>query len=266
MSAPIESVILCEGFHDRAFWKGCLEHLGCRDARPAKDAPAIDPFGKEVRRDFAFLSPSGAFLRVSPCNGDREVLRLVRLRLKQRTTNGLARMLVNFDLDAMEDAPEADRRDDLRKRVQQAVERAVGEGAAGPVRAGGWMERPDGTLEIDGGATLVSVVLWCAEDPPTPELPGQQTLERLVCAALRAAYPERAVRVAAWLASREVPSPPPPAEYAKSHAWSHMAGWYSAHGCDDFYQAVWRDPAVAGALGARLRALGAWDAITAFAR
>ena len=26
-----ESVILCEGFLDRAFWAGWLEHLGCTD-------------------------------------------------------------------------------------------------------------------------------------------------------------------------------------------------------------------------------------------
>ncbi len=52
MSAPTESVVLCEGFHDRAFWKGWLSHLDCRDARTKLPSGAFerarDPFGKFV--------------------------------------------------------------------------------------------------------------------------------------------------------------------------------------------------------------------------
>jgi hypothetical protein len=87
------------------------------------------------------------------------------------------------------------------------------------------------------------------------------TLEGLVCAAFRAAYPDRARAVAAWLASR----PHPPEVSPKEHAWSHMAGWYATGNCDDFYQGVWRDPAVATQLEARLRASGAWRIAEALA-
>ena len=52
----------------------------------------------------------------------------------------------------------------------------------------------------------------------------------------------------------------------KEHAWSHMAGWYADAGCDEFYQAVWRDGHVVTELEARLRANGSWDAMTAIAR
>jgi hypothetical protein len=45
-----------------------------------------------------------------------------------------------------------------------------------------------------------------------------------------------------------------------------MAGWYADAGCDEFYQAVWRDGPVAAELEARLRANGSWDAMMAIAR
>ncbi len=93
-------------------------------------------------------------------------------------------------------------------------------------------------------------------------MPAKQTLERLVCAALCAAYPGRGATIAAWLAS----CGPAPAESPKDHAWSHMAGWYAEAGCDEFYQAVWRDERVVVELEARLRTNGSWDAMVAIAR
>jgi hypothetical protein len=53
MSAAEESVILCEGFHDRAFWAGLLERkLQCTDARPklanGNLGTAMDPFCRQA--------------------------------------------------------------------------------------------------------------------------------------------------------------------------------------------------------------------------
>jgi len=79
-------------------------------------------------------------------------------------------------------------------------------------------------------------------------------LERLVCAAVVAAYPLRADAVQTWLASRPAPPAPTPKEYA----WSYMAGWYAEYGCDAFYSNIWRDAAVTSALEDRLRQSGAW--------
>jgi hypothetical protein len=46
---PIESVIFCEGYHDRAFWSGWLLHLDCVDPGrvPEKSFRNIvkDPWG-----------------------------------------------------------------------------------------------------------------------------------------------------------------------------------------------------------------------------
>ncbi|WP_437992273.1 hypothetical protein [Sorangium sp. So ce145] len=257
MSASVESVVLCEGYHDRAFWAGWLvERLGWTDARPRRENGtydiARDPFGKPVTRgDFAYRTPLGRFLRVRPCHGDSQVLAVMKTRLRERTTNGLRRLAVNLDVDT--DAAETNGAPQREAALRDAVERIVAQ------EDPRWSRTPDGDLCLDGGATLVSLVLWSASDPPTPELPPQQTLERLVCAALRAAYPDRAAAVGVWLASRRDPPPATP----KEHAWSHMAGWYAAHNCDDFFQAVWRTPAVAAELEARLRASGALRAAAA---
>ncbi len=251
MSAAEESVILCEGLHDRAFWKGFLKRLGCRDVlgRPR----SYDPFGKEVPLgQFVFHSASGAFIRLQKCGGDKAVLGELKVRLAQRTTNALRRLVVNLDTDAEDPARLAQH----TARLRAAVESRVGE--ADP----SWTTNADADLALDGGATLVSTVFWGAADPLSRELPAKQTLERLVCAALCAAYPGRGATIATWLASR-VPAPP---ESPKEHAWSHMAAWYAEAGCDEFYQAVWRDALVVSELEARLRANGSWDAMMAIAR
>lgn len=47
-----ERYVLCEGYHDRAFWGGLLLHLGATDpgVRPGGlRAPIIDPWGLSVR-------------------------------------------------------------------------------------------------------------------------------------------------------------------------------------------------------------------------
>ena len=43
----------------------------------------------------------------------------------------------------------------------------------------------------------------------------------------------------------------------KAYSWSHMAGWYSEMGCEQFFQALWRDASVAHALESRLKSFDA---------
>jgi hypothetical protein len=113
----------------------------------------------------------------------------------------------------------------------------------------------DGEIEVDGGATPVSLIRWEVNDPSSLALPDQETLERLVCAAIVAAYPARGRPVADWLAAR----PTPPAPDPKEHAWSYMAGWDAEHRCEFFYSHVWNDPNLVRELETRLRASGAWQ-------
>src|SRR5947199_7771732 len=95
-----ESVIVCEGYHDRAFWAGWLTRLGCTDPglKPGSSTrkPIIDPWGDEVRGgQFAYHSQSGAFLRVVPAHGRTKVLTAARVRLLGRASRPLARLLIN---------------------------------------------------------------------------------------------------------------------------------------------------------------------------
>jgi hypothetical protein len=83
----------------------------------------------------------------------------------------------------------------------------------------GMVEAPSGSLMIDSGATTIDLIRWEAGDPASDLLPNQQTLERLVCASIVAAYPERGPHVRLWLKDR----PTPPAPCVKEYAWSHMA-------------------------------------------
>jgi len=111
-----------------------------------------------------------------------------------------------------------------------------------------------GDVAMDNGETSISLVRWEAADRPAVGVPDQQTLERLVCAALVAAYPNRGATVAAWLESRA----DAPATTPKEFAWSHMAGWYANAGCEGFYRAVWGYPQLVTELRTRLTACGAW--------
>jgi hypothetical protein len=244
-----ESVILCEGFHDRAFWDGWLTYLGCNSDgfKPGTPGyPASDPWGVKVRGgQFAYHSKTGHFIRVVPCHGKSKILQEARIRLTRRTTNPLLRLVINVDVDTSAAGTTSGstglRQQDVLHQVQQ-IDSGASLNAAG-------------IIEVDGGATVATLIRWETNDPPAPGLPDQQTLERLVCAALTAAYPPRAKTVQDWLDARQNQPPPDP----KEHAWSYMAGWYAGHGCEDFYSNLWRDASLVHELESRLRSSGAWQ-------
>ena len=113
---------------------------------------------------------------------------------------------------------------------------------------------PVNSTIVMGGTTL-HLVEWLAPDPVTPGLPNQHCLERLISAAIAAAYPRRSAPVQQWLNSR----PEPPPVCAKEHAWSYMAGWYAdSGGYEAFCTRLWTDPLICGHLVSRLKAAGVW--------
>lgn len=249
-----ESVILCEGPHDRSFWDGWLKSIGCTSLRPPPGKKVYDPFSEEVKGgQFAYHSKSGAFVRVIPCFGRDKILPIARNRLKQRVTERLVRLVINIDPDTNADGTSAGatglRNQDVLAQIQQAEIDSTAKLNA------------DGDIEVDGGATIVSLVRWEASDTVTSGLPNQQTLERLVCAALVAAYPERGPCVQSWLDTRHEP----PKANVKEYSWSYMAGWHAGNGCDYFYSGLWNDPKIVSELRTRLEASGAWRIAEALA-
>lgn len=245
-----QSVILCEGYHDRAFWAGWLPHLGCTD--PGKPPPGstrridvIDPAGKRVSRgEFGFRSRSDRFIRIVPCHGKTNIRPAALLRLHRREVSPpLERLVFNVDADVPVDGAET--ATGIRQQDVLALARECDQQAK--IDA-------NGDIELDGGTTRVSLVRWGADDEAGDGLPNKQTLERLVCAAIVAAYPDRAGAVQTWLKAR----PSPPKANVKEYAWSYMAGWYAEHGCQSFYSNLWTDAAIAAELQSRLEAAGAW--------
>ncbi len=253
-----ESVIFCEGYHDRAFWQGWLLYLGCVD--PGAPAPGSsrrgvvrDPWKDKVEAgQHAYHTKGGHFLRVVPCKGKQNLLPLARDRLNKRTGKSLVRLVLCVDPDGLASAGGSVA---VGLRAQDVLLDVRRHADANAVR------NSDDEIEVDGGATKVSLVRLEATDPPNPALPDQETLERLTCSAIAAAYPARAQVIAAWLASRPAPPPSDP----KEHAWSYMAGWYAAHGCENFYANLWNDPNIVRELETRLRASGAWQIAQALA-
>ena len=59
MNDVLDSIVLCEGYHDRAFLQGALLKIGCADPGEQPDGsrkPIQDPDGRTVRGgQFAFL-------------------------------------------------------------------------------------------------------------------------------------------------------------------------------------------------------------------
>lgn len=252
-----ESVVLCEGYHDRAFWAGLLLFLNCTD-------PGIVPGGKrrmtkDIRGEtvtagqFYYYTQTGNGLRVVPCQGKDNILPTLDRFLTERGTKPFARLVVNVDPDT--DVANASnvttglRVQDVLRRVQQPKFDPLAQLDS------------NGEIVIDQGSSRVALVRWEVADAPGEGLPDQQTLERLVCAAMVAAYPQRGPHVQKWLDAR----PDLPPFSVKEFAWSHMAGWYAEHGCDDFYRCLWDDTAISVELKARLQASGAWQIAEALA-
>jgi hypothetical protein len=256
MSEPSESYVLSEGYHDRAFWRGQLLHLGCADpgARPnGQRREVYDPFGLPVRGGhFAFHSKSGVFIRIVPAGGKPQVPELLKTRLKESEIKRLQRLVINVDADDHDDgSPSAGPKLTLDQLVA-LVRKFDADSKA----------NADGDVEMYDGQTKISLVSWRAPDSATPGIPHQQTLERLICAALIAVYPKRGPAVQTWLDSRPDAPPAGPKEYA----WSHLAGWHADTGSyEGFCSMLWNNAQVVEQLRPRLEASGAWRVAQALA-
>lgn len=233
MSAAKQHVILCEGYDDRSFWKGWLLHLGCID--PSRGGRSVsDAFGREVKGGgrFLFRTPAGSDVIVQPFHGRDRAKLAVEDYLGGKEPEMSRRVLLNLDLDAAD-----------------ALSTSADDQVRGIAQALGATSKSPGSYEI-GGSRLYPII-WKCEDPPAPGLPERQTLERLVVASICSAYPARGPAVDTWLKVQ-----PRGLFLPRSFSHSYYAKWYADHGAGDFYELLWRDPAVAAELGQRLAATG----------
>lgn len=238
-----ETYIICEGYHDRAFWAAWLERMGCTDPGHRDGAKRVDVFDqwktKVARGQFLFHTPSGNHVRVVPVDGVDNVRQAARARLLEHSSKQLRRLVVNCD---QHDLPRPHRYDDLLREMRFSVETDSDTRFRATMR--------DVPLEL-------GILTWATPDEASPMLPSEETLERLVCAAIVAAYPSRGQAVLQWLSSRPGATP----AKIKEYSWSHMAGWFAQRSCDSFFQAVWEDPRIAQQLEKRLKEAGRWDVV-----
>lgn len=231
-------LILCEGFDDRAFWKGWLLHLGCTDPTGGGQQLVHDRWGRPVkgRGKYLFHNPTAsAEIVVLPCEGRHQVIRAIRSTLRERNHRP-DRMIVNLDSDA-ESGSVSEHREAIRQELLRHRAEAL----------------EDGSFLCQ--ETRIDSVIWECDDNVQPGVPGTQTLERLVAASIQATYPDRGPSVERWLADTpriETPTP-------KNYSYSYLAKWYAEHGAGDFYWEIWRDTALAEALRHRLESAFAWQ-------
>lgn len=250
MSQPCESYIVCEGYHDRAFWAGLLERQGCKGPEILPDGSRktiSDPFGKSVTRgQFGLTTPSNRFIRIRPANGKNNVLRVMRDRLMGRQTQWVEQLVVCVDSD--KDAADSSGAGELTTASVLNEIRQLDPGAT-----------PNGAdILMDAGKTKISIIHWSVDTAPQTGVPNKQTLERLICSAIVKVKPQWAEPVQDWLNER----PDKPAANPKEHAFSYLAGWY-AHTAsyEGFCAEIWRDKDIASALEQLLKASGAWSVV-----
>lgn len=233
-----ESIVICEGFHDRSFLKGWLLSVGCTDPSQDGTKPIRDPWGRPVSRGhFGFLDQLGRFLRIVPAHSDDRCFSVAEDLLKGRATHPIRDLVVVVDSDNSDVSRRASR-DNLVSRLGGQVD-------------------ADHTGILQDGTRVRLIILGDA--PIGRGTPRLSCLERTVCSAIAQAYPLRAEMVEGWVGA--IGHQHSPAESAKAHAWTYMAGWFANFGCDGFYQEIWRDPLVREPLITLLQFSGAWDAM-----
>jgi len=237
---PIQHVVLCEGYDDRDFWAGWLLALGCEDC--GRKRPVLDRHDEEVEKPrFLFRTPGGTDVLLHPFMGSRkEALEAVRFYRARHATKPVGRMIFNRDSDATGEDAAPNARDFVKGIVRELD---------------GEVEDPEGPHSI-AGIRIWPVVWECPGSDPG--IPPQQTLERIVSAAITSAYAGRGESVESWLGDEPVAEK----KNHKNYSMSYFAKWYAQHhGYGNFYRALWRDPAVAGQLESRLRESGAWKPV-----
>jgi hypothetical protein len=130
--------------------------------------------------------------------------------------------------------------------------------------------------EFDPGSTIepgvnwlyartlpVYFAAWRSSSPAAAGLPEQQTLERVVSAAIAAADAQRPVLVQRWLDSLTQRTP----LLAKQYCWSYLAGWFAETGSyEGFLEHLWNNAEVARHLQSQLRLAGIWALAEMLAR
>ncbi|MBL8618662.1 MAG: hypothetical protein JNM72_23820 [Deltaproteobacteria bacterium] len=250
------TIVLVEGYDDRAFWSGYLRHVrGCLPsvavpaARLAGLPPGTHQLLRQTKGTYTYLSPSDGVVQVIPFQeqhqaGQEPLRALLHARLNGRKTRpeALRGLVVCTDDDRPAGSPPRHDRAWLVQLLRNAKVTDI------PALAGA---DTDGVHLPDG--VVVTAVHWRVDLGPDPALPDQQSLERVACAALHVVAPARVASVRTWLAG--LPDLSAGYKDHKATAGALWAGWSAHDGWARFYEALWEDEPTRAALLEALPAL-----------
>ena len=102
-----ESVILCEGYYDRAYWAGLLAYLGLADPglKPGfKQRSTVSDIRKEIvsHGQYYYYTPTDNGVRVVPCGSKDKIPERIRIFLLDRETKPIASLIINVDADILQ--------------------------------------------------------------------------------------------------------------------------------------------------------------------
>ena len=234
-------LILCEGYDDRSFLAGFLQHH-CQCKEPAPEARRPSKYGKGA---YVFFNAGGSHeIHVLPCQSVSQVLQSFKNNVRAIASGvhpeiDFLALFTDHDTAADREGPAA--AGSASPLVKpQSIKDFLDE-ATIKYRESGSRNVPQWQIErADKSQCVVALLHVRTQDAgPRKGLPSKQTLERLVCHAIAKAHPDRTKTVADWLASRKDKPVHTDRQESKEHAYSYLAGWYASDGCDYFFRHIW---------------------------
>ncbi len=234
-------LILCEGYDDRSFLSGLLQHhCQCTESAAAKRTRS-----KYGNGAYIFFTAEGSHeIHVLPCGSVSQVLQSFENNVRAIASGvhpEIDFLTVFTDHDAVPDRDELGTGNSAPPLIKSQSIKDLFDRAEIKYRVAGSQEVPQWQIEKADKSQCVVALLHIRTHDSNPRLglPSKQTLERLVCHAIAKAHPGRAKTVADWLASRQDKSTHTDRQESKEHAYSYLAGWYASDGCDYFFRHIW---------------------------
>lgn len=234
-------LILCEGYDDRSFLAGFLQHhCQCTERAPDDRRPS-----KYGRGGYVFFATEESHeIHVLPCGSVSQVLKAFKNRMQEIASG------VDSEVDFLTIFTDHDTLPDGREFVAAGNSSPfIKPGSIKDLLDGAeikYQESADGRVpqwyveKADKSQCALALLHIRTHDPASrPGLPSKQTLERLVCLAIAKGHPDRPSTVTDWLGSRKDKPTHTDRQESKEHAYSYLAGWYASDGCDYFFRHIW---------------------------
>ncbi len=261
-------LILCEGYDDRSFLAGFLQHH-CQCTEPAAAKRTRSKYGNGA---YVFFTAGGSHeIHVLPCGSVSQVLQSFKNNV-QAAASGVHPeidcLTLFTDHDTLPDRQESGDANSAPPLIKPQSIKGLLDRAEIQYQESANGDIPQWQIEKADKSKCVVALLHVRTHDANLRLglPSKQTLERLVCHAIAKAHPDRAKTVGDWLASRQDKSTHTDRQESKEHAYSYLAGWYASDGCDYFFRHIWEQVETKKHLIQEMRDTGILQALESMAR